>query len=68
MRANADVHEIVNRFNQDETVWRCFEKKRTVRRLLKQGAPVTEKVLEELDWLAAKRECRNSRAIGQHAR
>src|SRR6266480_6659804 len=43
MRANADVHEIVNRFNGAEAVWRCFEQKRAVRRLSKQGAQLPKK-------------------------
>jgi hypothetical protein len=68
MRPSANVDELVNRFNEDEGVWRRFERKRTLRRLSKQGAPVTEKVLEELDWVAAERECRKRRAIGRHAR
>jgi hypothetical protein len=68
MRANVHGHELVDRFNEDEAVWRRFEQKRTLRRLSKQGAPGTEQVLQELDWLAAERECRKTRAIGRHAR
>jgi hypothetical protein len=68
MRTSANVDELVNRFNEDEAVWRRFERKRTLGRLSKQRAPVTEKVLEELDWLAAERECRKTCAIGRHAR
>jgi hypothetical protein len=68
MRATANVHELVNRFNEDEAVWRRFEQKRTLRRLSEQGTPGAEQVLQELDRLAAERECRETRAIGLHAR
>jgi hypothetical protein len=67
MRATANVHELVNRFNEHEAVWRRFEQKRTLRRLSEQGAPGAEQVLQELDRLAAERECRETRAIGRRA-
>jgi len=66
-----DVHENVRRFNEDEAVWRCFKKKRALRkrllRLLGPSAsqpPPTKKQLDDLDWLAAEREARPVRAIG----
>jgi hypothetical protein len=66
-----DVHETVSRFNEDEAVWRCFVRKRKWRkRLLQQlllldpQPPLTEKQLDDLDWLAAEREARPVRAIG----
>ncbi len=67
-----DVRENVRRFNDDEAVWRCFARKRAHRkrltRLLRRlGAqpPLTEEQLDQLDWLAAEREARPVRAIGQ---
>jgi hypothetical protein len=63
-----DVQENVRRFNEDEAVWRCFARKRALRRgllpllqSLDSPPPLTE---EELDWLAAEREARPIRAIG----
>ena len=67
----SDVHENVRRFNEDEAVWHCFAKKRKRRRrllrllnLLDPQPPLTEKQLDDLDWLAAEREARPIRAIG----
>ena len=66
-----DVHENVRRFNEDEAVWRCFKKKRALRRRLLRllgslasQPPLTKKQLDDLDWLAAEREARPVRAIG----
>ena len=67
----SDVHENVRRFNEDEAVWHCFAKKRKRRKrllrllnLLDPQPPLTEKQLDDLDWLAAEREARPIRAIG----
>ena len=66
-----DVQENVRRFSEDEAVWRCFAKKRARRKRLLRLLPVldsqprlTEKQLDDLDWLAAEREARPVRAIG----
>lgn len=66
-----DVQENVRRFNEDEAVWRCFKRKRALRkRLLRllgslaSQPPLTKKQLDDLDWLAAERETRPVRAIG----
>ena len=66
-----DVQENVRRFNEDEAVWRCFARKRKRRkrlqrllRLVDAESPLTEKQLDDLDWLAAEREARPVRAIG----
>ena len=66
-----DVQENVRQFNEDEAVWRCFKKKRALRRRLPRllgqlasPAPLTKKQLDGLDWLAAEREARPVRAIG----
>jgi hypothetical protein len=67
----SDVRENVRRFNEDESVWRCFATKRAWRKRLLRllglpdlSPPVTEKQLDDLDWLAAEREARPVRAIG----
>jgi len=66
-----DVQQDVRQFNEDEAVWRCFVRKRARRKRLQRllrslGSPsqLTEEQLDELDWLAAEREARPSRAIG----
>jgi hypothetical protein len=66
-----DVQENVRRFNEDEAVWLCFARRRLRRkrlarllRLLDSSPPLTEEQLDQLDWLAAEREMRPSRAIG----
>jgi len=66
-----DVQERVRQFNNDEAVWRCFEKKRALRkqllsllRSLNSPSELTEEELDRLDWLAAEREARPVRAIG----
>jgi hypothetical protein len=67
-----DVQENVRQFNEDEAVWRCFVRKRARRkrlhrllRLLDSPPPLTEEQFDQLDWLAAEREARPIRAIGQ---
>jgi hypothetical protein len=66
-----DVQENVRQFNDDETVWRCFVKKRARRKRrqrllhsLESRPPLTEEQLDQLDWFAAEREARPIRAIG----
>lgn len=59
-----DTQELARRFNEDEAVWRCYEHKRALRRLLGSRSSLPEDVLDDLDWQAAERECRPVRAIG----
>ena len=66
-----DVQENVRQFNEDEAVWRCFARKRALRkqllsllRSLDSPPTLTEEQLDQLDWLAAEREARPVRAIG----
>lgn len=58
------AQEMIRRFNEDEAVWRCYEQKRKLRRLLGSRCPLSEEVLDHLDWLEAERECRQTRYIG----
>jgi hypothetical protein len=63
-----DVQERVRQFNDDEAVWRCFVKKRALRKLLRSlnsPSEPTEEELDRLDWLGAERETRITRAIGE---
>ncbi len=66
-----DVRERVRQFNEDEAVWRCFDKKRARRKKLLELLPsldapsaLTDDERDRLDWLAAEREARPIRAIG----
>jgi hypothetical protein len=64
MNSLVDVQELARRFNEDEAVWRCYEKRRAERRRLRSRSPFSEHVLDYLDYLAAEQEGRMVRAIG----
>ena len=64
MKPIVDPRELARRFNEDEAVRRCYEHKLELRRLLGSRSPLTEEVLDDLDWLEAERECRETRCIG----
>jgi hypothetical protein len=67
METMIDTQEIARRFNEDEAVWRCYERKRATRQWLGFCPPFSEHILDYLDyldWLAAEREGRMVRAIG----
>ena len=59
-----ETQELARRFNEDEAVWRSYEHKRALRRLLGSRSPLPEDILDYLDWQAAERECRAVRAVG----
>ena len=60
----SESQELARRFNEDEAVWRGYERKRALRRLLGSRSPLPEDVLDDLDWQAAEQECRPARAVG----
>jgi hypothetical protein len=64
MNPTAETQELARRFNEDEAVWHSYERKRALRRW--SGSPLTlpEEILDDLDWQAAERECRQVRAVG----
>jgi hypothetical protein len=66
MKAMLEAQELARRNNENEAVWRCYEHKRELRRLLgpDPGQSLPEDVLDDLDWQEAERECRPVRAIG----
>ena len=64
MDAMTEAQELARRFNEDEAVWRAFEHKRALRRMLGSDTPLPEETLDWLDWREAERECRPVRAIG----
>jgi hypothetical protein len=64
MNAMIEAQELARRFNEEEAVWRCYEHKRELRRLLGSRTPLPEAILDYLDWQEAERECRAVRAVG----
>ena len=64
MKPLVETQELARRFNEDETVWRAFDDKRALRQLLGSDTPLSEHILDYLDWQAAERECRTVRAVG----
>ena len=61
MKQAIDTSDLVQRFNEDEAVWRSYEHKRELRRRLGSQSPLPEAVLDYLDWLGAERECCKTR-------
>jgi hypothetical protein len=64
MNLLAETQELARRFNEDEAVWRSYERRRASRRLLRSPLALPEEILDDLDWQAAERECRQVRAVG----
>jgi hypothetical protein len=64
MNPMREAQELARRFNEDEAVWRSYENKRALRRLLGSRTPLPEDILDYLDWQAAERKCREARSIG----
>jgi hypothetical protein len=64
MNVMIEAQEIARRFNEAEGVWRCYEQKRELRRLLGSRTPLPADILDDLDWQEAERECRETQAIG----
>lgn len=54
--------ELARKFNEDESVWRAFERRRSLRSLLGSVLSVPDEDLA--DWLAAEREARPVHAVG----
>jgi hypothetical protein len=59
-----DVHRIVQRFNQDEEVWRLYQRKRIESLLLRLRHRLVSEDADELAWLEAEAEVRASRCVG----
>ena len=62
---NSDAQELARQFNEDETVWHCYQRKRTARKgRFGLRSRFGEKLVDELDYIAAERETRPVHAIG----
>jgi len=64
MNPMIQAEELRRRFNENQAVWRCYEHKRRLRKLLGSRCLLSEETLDYLDWLAAERECRRTQCIG----
>jgi hypothetical protein len=65
MDQKTDSQELARRFNEDEAVWQHYESRRRLR-LQKRSEPLLpDEVLDELDWIEAEHECRQTRCVGQ---
>jgi len=54
--------DLARKFNEDEAVWRAFDRRRSLRSLLGSVLPFPDEDLA--DWFAAEREARPVRAVG----
>ncbi len=59
----SDTQEFARRFNEEEAIWQRFHEKRLKRGLPKSDSSLPESLLDDLDWLAAEREVRTTRAV-----
>ena len=68
LQSMIDQTELIRRFNEDEAVWRCYQQRRKLRRVIQRTLGVRsrlpEKILDQIDWLEAEKTCRTTRAIG----
>ena len=55
--------ELARRFNEDEAVWRAYEKRRRLRTFVGMELLLLDEIVDELDWIAAERECRETRCV-----
>ena len=56
--------DLARKFNEDEAVWRAYERRKTMRKILGLQDPLSEDRLGNLDRLEAEREARPVRATG----
>jgi len=62
---NPDAQELARQFNEDEAVHRCYQQKpRARKRQFRLRSRFGEKLLDQLDYIAAEREARPVHAIG----
>ena len=59
-----DPQEMARRFNEDEAVWRRYQKKRLRLFLLGRRLALSREELERLAWTEAEAEIRPTRCIG----
>lgn len=67
MKPTLDSQELARCFNEEEAVWRNYEHKRALRRLLGSRSSLPEEILNYLDRLEAERERGVTRCVGSFA-
>lgn len=65
MKPYFDSQELAGRFNEDEAVWREYERLRRLRRRCGWAILLPGDCLDRLDWLRAERKIRDIRFIGK---
>jgi len=61
MKPLVETQELARRFNEDEAVWRRFEHRRSQR---DSASPLSEEILDEIDWREAEQKCSQTRCVG----
>jgi hypothetical protein len=67
MKMMIEAQELARRFNEDEAVWRCYDRKRALRKWRAVHPPFSAHLLDYLDyldWQAAEQKSRMVRAFG----
>ncbi|MDP3089101.1 MAG: hypothetical protein Q8N04_00330 [Nitrospira sp.] len=59
-----DTQELARRCNEEEAVWREYERLRQLRRRYRFRVSVPTDILDRLDWLKAERVARVIRCVG----
>ena len=65
MKTLFESQEFARRFNEEEAVWQRFQQKRELRQRLSPNTSLSDDLLDELDWLEARRECHETRCVGR---
>ncbi|MEK7762891.1 MAG: hypothetical protein AAB433_15070 [Nitrospirota bacterium] len=64
MKLFTDAQELARRFNEDEAVWRAYERLRQLCRRCGFRVSLPTDILDRLDWLKAERVGRVIRCVG----
>lgn len=64
MKLCTDTQELARRFNEEEAVWREYERLRQLRRRCGFRVSMPMDILDRLDWLKAERVGRIIRCVG----
>ena len=59
----SETQELAFRFNEEESIWQRFQRKRLMRRSPSTEFPLPDSILDHFDWLEAEREVRTTRAV-----
>lgn len=65
MTVSPFAQDLVQKFNDDEAVWRASDARKRLREILGTKYPLTAEIADMLDWQRAERCARPLRAIGR---